>query len=241
MEVVLIIFIVAIVIVAICIGVSALINSTKTYDDHKDIHNVHADNNSFEHIDFDQYEIQRFGAKGEDYVADHLLGLVKHFNGVLFNDFCFQDNEGYSSEIDHIVVTRGGVFVIETKTNKGSIEGDKDDDYWLCVKEIYQEDKTLKNPIKQNLGHIRHLRKIFGNNCPKMESIVIFPIADLSSLNCDGVYSLKDAIEYLKQRSLEEKYSEDFVKKTNDRLIDIKNRYGISKEQHIRNIKERLN
>lgn len=230
------IIIVGIVVVLICI---ALVKSTKTYDNN-DIHYVQK-NNAYEHFDFDQYEIQRFGAEGENYVADHLLGLVKHFNGVLFNDFCFEDDDGFSSEIDHIVVTRGGIFVIETKTNKGTIQGNKDDDYWLCIKEIYQEDKTFKNPIKQNIGHINHLRKVFGNNCPKMESIVIFPIADLSSLECNGVYSLKGAIEYLKHRSLEAKYSEDFVKKASDKLMDIKNQYGISKEQHIRNINKKLN
>lgn len=193
------------------------------------------------HQNWDEHEIKKYGAAGENYVSDHLLGLVKHFNGLLFNDFCFEDNEGYSSEIDHIVVTRGGIFVIETKTNKGTIIGSKDDEYWQCIKKSYQEDKVLKNPIKQNLGHINHLRKMFGNNCHKMESIIIFPVADISNLACDNVYNVKDAVEHIKQKTLENKYSEDFVKKANSKLIDIKIRFGITKEEHIKNIRERIN
>lgn len=187
-------------------------------------------------IDWDQREINQVGKAGENYVASYLSGIVSTYGGFLFNDFCFEDEDGFSTEIDHILITRGGVFVIETKTNKGTIYGSKEDEYWECIKKNYQDDKTLKNPIIQNQGHINHLRRMFGKNAPKMLSIVIFPVADTSHIDATNVCNVNGAVAAIKELTVAAKYSEEFVKKINNQLQSIKDRYGISKERHIQNI-----
>lgn len=103
---------------------------------------VNKNNKSF--IDYDELEKQRFGKLGENYVSKHLETIINKFGGYLYNDFCFEDEKGYSTEIDHILITRGGIFIIETKTNKGTIYGNKDDEYWISIKKEYQEDKSIK-------------------------------------------------------------------------------------------------
>ena len=55
------------------------------------------------------------GEEGEQVVASRCEEICKEYEGGLFNSFCFCDSRGYSSEIDHIVITRGGIFIIETK------------------------------------------------------------------------------------------------------------------------------
>ena len=201
----------------------------------------HHDSTSRAITDWDQQEINYVGQEGENYVAKNLANLASNYNGFLFNDFCFEDEEGYSTEIDHILITRGGVFVIETKTNKGTIYGDKDDEYWDCIKKEYQEDKKLKNPIIQNQGHINHLRRVFGKNAPKMLSIIIFPIADVSNIDSNLVYDLDDAIAAIKNMTDAAKYSQEFVNRVNNQLIMIRDQYGISKQRHIDNINKKYN
>lgn len=184
----------------------------------------------------DRTEIKRAGINGEREVFQYLNKLIKVYGGYLFNDFCFEDAGGYSSEIDHILITRGGVFVIETKNNSGTIYGNKDDQNWVSKKEHYP-DKKFRNPIIQNQGHINHLRKMFQKAPPKMISMVIFPSADISNIDSNIVYDIESAIAFIKESIMANNYSEEFVNKIYTILRDIKNTHGISKEKHLQNIK----
>ena len=62
-----------------------------------------------------------------------------------------------TTQIDHVVVSNYGIFVIETKNYKGWIIGNEFDDYWKQV--IYKRKEKLHNPIKQNYGHIQALKE----------------------------------------------------------------------------------
>ena len=186
-------------------------------------------------------EVKRYGEAGENLVAKYLQDVVNSYGGHLYNDFCFEDQQGYSTEIDHILITRGGIFIIETKTNKGFIRGTKDDEWWLCIKKDYQQDKQLKNPIIQNQGHINHLRKMFKNTPPKMTSIVIFPVADITYVSSDIVYDLDDATNKIIELTKSNTYSQEFVERINSQIKQIQDTYSISKEKHIENIKRTYN
>ena len=186
-------------------------------------------------------EAKRYGEAGENLVAKYLQDIVNNYGGYLYNDFCFEDLQGYSTEIDHILITRGGIFIIETKTNKGLIRGAKEDEWWLCIKKDYQQDKQLKNPIIQNQGHINHLRKMFKNTPPKMTSIVIFPVADITYVSSDIVYDLDDATNKIIELTKSNTYSQEFVERINSQIKQIQDTYSISKEKHIENIKRTYN
>ena len=186
-------------------------------------------------------EAKRYGEAGENLVAKYLQDVVNNYGGYLYNDFCFEDQQGYSTEIDHILITRGGIFIIETKTNKGLIRGAKEDEWWLCIKKDYQQDKQLKNPIIQNQGHINHLRKMFRNTPPKTTSIVIFPVADITYVSSDIVYDLDDATNKIIELTKSNTYSQEFVERINSQIKQIQDTYSISKEKHIENIKRTYN
>jgi len=64
-------------------------------------------------------------------------------------------------QIDHVVVSNYGIFVIETKNYKGLIIGNEFDDNWMQV--IYKSKEKLYNPVKQNYGHIQALKEILSN------------------------------------------------------------------------------
>ena len=63
----------------------------------------------------------------EELVANELEKLLINNKGYLINNLCFKDEEGYSSEIDHVLITKAGVFVIETKSNYGKTYGNRGD------------------------------------------------------------------------------------------------------------------
>lgn len=79
----------------------------------------------------------------------------------IINDLLLTSN-GYSTQIDHIVISIYGVFVIETKFYQGWIYGGENSEYW--TQNIYGNKYQLRNPIHQ--GHIRALKfllKGYGN------------------------------------------------------------------------------
>lgn len=66
--------------------------------------------------------------------------------------------KGRNTQIDHIIISDFGVFVIETKNYKGWILGYENSMYWTQV--IYKFKVQFYNPIRQNRGHIFALKHI---------------------------------------------------------------------------------
>ena len=62
-----------------------------------------------------------------------------------------------TTQIDHVVISVYGIFVIETKNYKGLIFGNEYDDNWKQV--IYKRSERFRNPIKQNYGHVAALKE----------------------------------------------------------------------------------
>lgn len=107
------------------------------------------------------------GKYSEKLVNNKIQELPEEY--VVFNDLLFESN-GYSTQIDHIVVSPYGVFVIETKGYKGWILGRENGEYWTQT--IYKSKHQFYNPIKQNAGHVRFCiicsnvqRIYFYSNC----------------------------------------------------------------------------
>lgn len=96
------------------------------------------------------------GALGEMRVA-HILKKLPEESYTVINDLLIQNN-GHTSQIDHIVISAYGIFVIETKTYKGWIYGGEKSEYW--TQNIYGNKYQLRNPIHQNYGHIKALKNI---------------------------------------------------------------------------------
>lgn len=182
-----------------------------------------------------------YGDIGERIVGQQLQAIVNTYGGYLYNDFCFEDEYGFSSQIDHILITLGGVFIVETKNMVGTIYGDKDNEQWKCIKyqngNIYE--KMVGNPLIQNQGHINHLREMFASIPPKMTSMVIFINTDISNIDSNLVYNLPDAIRYIEETTINSKRSREYVERINDQIRDIQSKYSIPIERHIENIKNR--
>jgi len=66
--------------------------------------------------------------------------------------------ENGTSQIDHILIGKKGVFVIETKDFNGKIYGDQYAKYW--TQKLNGRKNTFYSPIRQNYGHIKALKEI---------------------------------------------------------------------------------
>ncbi|TFD94397.1 nuclease-related domain-containing protein [Jeotgalibacillus sp. R-1-5s-1] len=68
-----------------------------------------------------------------------------------------KSKSGYS-QIDHVVLTPYGIFVIETKNYQGTIYGGKDRKTWLVNGKF-----KMMNPFVQNYGHIQSLKLLLDH------------------------------------------------------------------------------
>jgi len=96
------------------------------------------------------------GARGEHRVARRLRRLNKNDYKV-YNDI-YVKSKGRSIQIDHLVLSVYGIFVIETKTYKGWIFGHENSKYWTQT--LFKKKYKIYNPILQNWSHINFFRNI---------------------------------------------------------------------------------
>lgn len=90
------------------------------------------------------------GAAGERSVARRLATLPKE-QYVILNDLLLPTSYG-TTQIDHVVVSIYGIFVIETKNYKGIIYGGQDAETW--TQNVWGNKYSMPNPIRQNKVHV---------------------------------------------------------------------------------------
>lgn len=157
---------------------------------------------------------------------------------ILMPNLLLDNGNGNTSQIDHVVLSEYGIFVIETKNYTGWIFGNEKSDNWLQV--IFKERHYFRNPIKQNLSHIYALK----NKLSEYPNINYYPIvvfvgsAILKQLNISSpVVYAKNLRKTIKQNCLVKCLTIDDLQNIKNILksSDVSNQ--VSKKQHIQNIK----
>lgn len=111
------------------------------------------------------------GSKGERRIARLLRNLNKKEYKV-FHDIHLKLN-GKSTQIDHLIISIYGIFVIETKNYSGWIHGSEKSEYWTQT--FYKKKQKFRNPIKQNWAHVFFLKDILESfQQLKYHSIIVF-------------------------------------------------------------------
>jgi hypothetical protein len=112
---------------------------------------------------------------------------------IILNDVLIPSSNGKTTQIDHVVVSVYGIFVIETKNYRGWIYGSEDSEHWTQV--IYKRKEKFYNPVRQNYGHIKALEdilKVYSHVA--FHSIISFSVrADLKKIEVNSaavVYSV---------------------------------------------------
>lgn len=127
---------------------------------------------------FKNYFLWSNGASGEERVINELKKLGKDF--LVINDLKLPN---YSGNIDHLVLSKNGLFIIETKNHKGDIKCNGN--YWEREKaglfKIFQN--QLDSPSKQIKNSVVKLKEFLKENInftKKLwfEAIVVFSNKD---------------------------------------------------------------
>ena len=111
------------------------------------------------------------GKQGESRVNSGLTRLLDENTYQLFDDVTFPVRD-MTVQIDHLVVSPYGLFVIETKNMKGWIFGTADHARWTQV--IYRFKNGFQNPIQQNAMHVRTVCDLLGIHPEYAHNAVIF-------------------------------------------------------------------
>jgi len=120
----------------------------------------------------------------------------------LMNHVTLQMNDG-TTQVDHILVSRFGVFVIETKDYKGWIFANAKQANWAQV--LFKVKFKFQNPILQNFRHVRAVQDLLDFLPPDaVKSVVVFTgEAEFKTEVPKGVFSLSGFIDYLREQTVE--------------------------------------
>ena len=80
--------------------------------------------------------------------------------------------DGGSTQIDHVIVSMYGIFVIETKNYKGWIFGNEKQRQWTQV--IMGRKYKFQNPLRQNYLHIKTLADLLELDLNYFHSMIAF-------------------------------------------------------------------
>lgn len=77
-----------------------------------------------------------------------------------------------TTQIDHIIVSVYGIFVVETKNMKGWIFGNPNQRTW--TQKIYKHSSKFQNPLFQNYKHVKTLEDLLGLHNGQVHSLIVF-------------------------------------------------------------------
>ncbi|MDE5871280.1 MAG: NERD domain-containing protein, partial [Muribaculaceae bacterium] len=128
---------------------------------------------------------RRSGKRGEKMVAKELARLRKK-DYIIINDLMLPTSNGRTSQIDHVVVSTRGIFVIETKNHAGRISGGEHAQYWQ--QHLSSQSRTFYNPLLQNRSHLRAIRRILSKlDMDLFSSMVVFTEAWRLDIKADEI------------------------------------------------------
>ena len=128
------------------------------------------------------------GEYGEYAVATVLEKLPEEYR--IFNDV-YLEIKGRSSQIDHVVISRYGVFVIETKNYSGDVYGSENAEHWTQY--LNGEGYKFRNPILQNRSHELAIKNTLHIAPTSIIPIVVF--LDGANLHCNTTSAVLYTVE----------------------------------------------
>ncbi len=174
---------------------------------------------------------------GEQEIAHILAEGLSYKDYFIFNNLTIPSDHNGSSQIDHLVVSKFGIFVIESKDYKGWIFGNKDQDNWTQSLPGGKNKFQFQNPIRQNWSHIMSL-KLLMPSIPEnaFRSIVVF--TDSCEFKTEPIENVVHSEEIVGciQKHTDAKLSEENLHLILGKLSYVCQTADITPSQHIENL-----
>lgn len=139
------------------------------------------------------------GKLGEFAVAKHVKRYLNIEHFVLINDCTLPDGHGGTTQIDHILISPFGIFIIETKNYKGWIFGGERQKSW--TQQIYKKSYKFQNPLHQNYKHEKVLRSVLEDllEVEHIHSVIVFmPDCEFKTEMPANVFKGAGWVDYVK-------------------------------------------
>lgn len=174
------------------------------------------------------------GFFGEFWVKKELEKLPQDKYGVL-NDIMIKSSKG-THQIDHIVISKFGIFVIEMKNYYGMITGDEYKDKW--IQHLGKKKYYFNNPIRQNYGHIKALEEVLELEENKFISVVCISNQAKLKVKAKNVTQL----EFLNKliQSYEEEILAANLNEMKEKLETLNITEKSIRKEHVKNIKSNI-
>ncbi|CAE6903420.1 Nuclease-related domain [Vibrio sp. B1FIG11] len=175
------------------------------------------------------------GVFGE-FLVNRLLSKLPESDYTLIKDVTLPTNNG-TTQVDHIVVSRYGIFVVETKNMKGWIFGSARQKQW--TQKIYRHSSKFQNPLHQNYKHIKALETLLGCREEHLHSVIVF-IGD-STFKTEmppNVTYARGSIRYIQQFN-DVVFSDNDYARLTESINQIKLKRGVITDlKHLKHVKE---
>lgn len=173
------------------------------------------------------------GFMGEFWLKKELYKLPKK-EYLILNDVMIKSNNK-TYQIDHIVISKYGIFVIEMKNYYGRIYGNTYKKYWYQY--VYNKKRSFYNPIYQNYGHVKALEDNL-----KLKEDIFIPIICFSNQAKINVTSKNIIInlDYINDviKSYKKVILNDNINIIRDKIISINIKDKKIRKMHVKNIKK---
>jgi hypothetical protein len=125
-------------------------------------------------------------------LTKHCLGSAYH----LLNNVTLPFGDG-TTQIDHILVSKYGIFVIEAKHYSGWIFADASSPTWTQV--IFRYRRKFQNPLRQNYKHVKAIQAVLDfMPSEHIHSFVVFTgNAAFKTKRPEGVFDLDDLVQHI--------------------------------------------
>jgi len=231
----LLLIILPVVIFAIVLLIIFVVRKNRTHEDFDQQWHESNDEDFFH--EQKKYRSEQIGQEGENWIAS-VLGQDIPDEKYVINNLTISSG-GKSSQIDHIMITKVGIFLIETKNYSGTIYGSLNQRQWTQVFDYGKVKNSFYNPTMQSNTHAYRLKRVLGrlakSNC--FVQTVVFPKAELMIEPIDNVGDTHNLVRIL-NTPREYIFTTDEINRIHRKLIDFKINPRISEDKHIQNIQK---
>ena len=119
---------------------------------------------------------QTVGSRGESHVCAILEGIARECGGAVLRNLYIPTGGGHTAEIDAVLVTRKGAFVVEIKSWQGHVRGNSRYNEWSVRpwRKLKAKPEKRYSPIKQNAKHVEIVSKLTRVSPSAFTSLIVF-------------------------------------------------------------------
>ncbi len=154
-----------------------------------------------------------------------------------FHDTIIPSANG-TTQIDHIVVSRFGIFIVETKNKSGWIFGSEDQPNW--TQSLYGKNYSFQNPLRQTYRQKKVLAQFLSVKDSNIRSIIYFA-GDCRFRTQLPSNVLRSGLGSHIQGYREPVFSVEELNVIVQKLIQHKLNSPLSNSDHLRSLRERHN